>query len=190
MWVRDVLGGALLHGKKHVAAVMEGDDRYERALDAVKEAAAERDHWRDQVSVLKTGEDNWTRGLEAREAALAESRKALRAIPAPRAARGKRDTTPVSFEEALPHLDREHIGRFVSRVVVRPVGRGRRVPAGERAEVWFVGAEEPVAGYGTFKDGAWREWTAEEVAFSESMHASAAEWHARERARERQERAA
>ena len=62
---------------------MEGDDRYERALEAVKEAAAERDHWRDEVSVLKTGEDNWTRGLEAREAAMVTARKELRAIPAP-----------------------------------------------------------------------------------------------------------
>ena len=52
----------------------------------------------------------------------------------------------------LPSLDREHVARFVSRVVVMPVGRGRRVPACERrAEVWFTGAEEPVTGDGTFK---------------------------------------
>jgi DNA invertase Pin-like site-specific DNA recombinase len=182
VWVWDVLGDALLHREEHVAAIMEGDDRYEKALDAVKEAAAERDHWRDEVSVLKTGEDNWTRGLEAREAAIDTARKALRAIPAPRGAQGKRDTTPVTFAEALPYLDREHIARFVSRVAVKPVGRGRRVPAGERAEVWFVGAEEPVTGYGTFKDGAWREWTPEEVALGESIQAAVTEWHAHEEA--------
>jgi DNA invertase Pin-like site-specific DNA recombinase len=143
-FVRGVLSDAFLSYEPHIVAIMEGDDRYERALEAVKEAAAERDHWRDEVSVLKTGEDNWTRGLEAREAALGAARKALREIPDPRAAQGKPDSTPVTFEEALPALDREHIARFVSRVVVRPVGRGRRVPAGERAEVWLVGAEEPL----------------------------------------------
>ena len=167
-WVDDVLQDACLHREPHIAAVMEGDDRYERALDAVKDAAAERDHWRDQVSVLRVGEDNWSRGLEAREAALLEARKTLRTIPAPKAAKGKTDPTPVTFEEALP-LEREQIGRFVSKVVVSPVGRGRRVPPGERSAVWFVGAEEPVTGNGTFKDGAWREWTPEEYALSEQI---------------------
>ncbi len=33
--------------------------------------------------------------------------------------------------------------QFIERVVVRPVGQGRRAPVAERVEVYFLGAEEP-----------------------------------------------
>jgi hypothetical protein len=33
--------------------------------------------------------------------------------------------------------------QFIDRVVVRPVGQGRRAPVAERVEVYLLGAEEP-----------------------------------------------
>jgi hypothetical protein len=48
----------------------------------------------------------------------------------------------MTWHEAEPALDRERNARFLDRIVVLPVGRGRRVPVGQRAEIWFVGAAE------------------------------------------------
>ncbi len=39
-------------------------------------------------------------------------------------------------------MERDRFARFVDRVIVKPCGRGKQVPTRERAEVWFVGAEQ------------------------------------------------
>jgi hypothetical protein len=47
----------------------------------------------------------------------------------------------MTFEQALPSLERESNAKFIDRIVVKPVGRGRRVPVSERVDVYFVGSE-------------------------------------------------
>lgn len=144
-YVLSLLSWAFLAYEPHVVAIMEGDDRYQRALEAVEAAQAEVDTWRRDVRITDMGGvEAWKDGLAARQTALDLARQELKATPPPAPVKrsGKRGK-PVTFEEALPGLEREHNARFIHRVVVKPVGRGKQVPVGERCDVYFVGAEEP-----------------------------------------------
>jgi DNA invertase Pin-like site-specific DNA recombinase len=124
-----------------VVAVLAGDDRYQRALDAVETARAELDAFVETVSVTDIGKGAWVKGKIARQAALDLARETLRTTPAPTAVSKKRGKL-MTFEQALPGIERESNARFIDRIVVKPVGRGKRVPIGERVDIWFVGAEE------------------------------------------------
>ncbi len=142
-FIAGLLQMAVVTDVPEVIAVLAGDDRYQRALTAVEAARTELDAYIETVKVSDVGRDSWIRGKEARQAALDAARAELRATPAPtpfrKAARGR----AMTFEEALPGLERDEFARFVDRVVVRPVGRGKRVPFYERLEVYWVGAEDP-----------------------------------------------
>lgn len=74
---------------------------------------------------------------------LQGARAELKATPAPEPSK-KFPVSEYTFEEAEPGLAREHNARFIARVVVKPVGRGRRVPPAERAEIWLSGADAPL----------------------------------------------
>ena len=41
-------------------------------------------------------------------------------------------------------MDKDRLARMVDRVVVKPCGRGKRVPVEQRADVYFIGAESAV----------------------------------------------
>jgi DNA invertase Pin-like site-specific DNA recombinase len=141
-YVDTLLHDAFLNRDPHIVAIMEGDDRYQAALEEVEIARVELETWVTDMKVSEIGKDIWTQGKEARQGALDVARKALRSIPAPKPSRD----FPVSeftFEEAEPGLDREFKARFIDRIIVKSVGKGRRVPPSERADVWFIGAEEP-----------------------------------------------
>jgi len=140
-FIMSLLQMAVVTEVPEVVAVLAGDDRYRRALDAVEAARMELDGFIETVRVTDVGRDAWIRGKEARQAALDAARAELRGTPAPKPiweVRGK----ALTFEEALPGLERDEIARFVDRITVRPVGRGRRVPFHERIEVYFVGSED------------------------------------------------
>ena len=94
-------------------------------------------------SVSDVGVEQWKRDVAIRQAALDLARAELKATPAPKPSK-KFPVSEYTFEEAEPGLAREHNARFIARVVVKPVGRGRRVPPAERSEIWLVGAEEPL----------------------------------------------
>lgn len=132
---------AVIAREPHVVAILEGDDRYQRALEAVEEARVELGEFIDTVKVTEVGKDAWIRGKEARQAALDLARKALREIPKKKEMyTGKH---PGSAERIVAAMNRDANGRLVSRVVVKPVGKGRRsVPVAERAEIWLIGSEE------------------------------------------------
>lgn len=152
-FVGSLLQMAVVSGEPHVTAILAGDDRYQRALDAVEQARAEVEAYRDGVKVTDVGGvDAWRRGLEARQAELEAARAELKATPA----------TTKPYSQPLPvtpeawgkmsederravigaSMDRDAYARFVARVVVSPVGRGRRVPVAERVEVWWIGADK------------------------------------------------
>ncbi len=152
-WVEGLLQDAVLAGEPHLTAILDGDHRYEKALEAVEAERAELEAWRDGVRVSDVGIEAWKAGLASRQAGLDLARKALREIPAPKQpytgkhpAAGIKGATKnaerVRAVEAA--MNREANGRFLARVIVKPVGRGRRVPVAERVAVWFVGAEEAV----------------------------------------------
>jgi DNA invertase Pin-like site-specific DNA recombinase len=140
-WVEGLITDSVIAREPHVVAILEGDDRYQRALEAVEEARVELGEFVDTVKVTEVGKDAWIRGKEARQAALDLARKALREIPKKKEMyTGKH---PGSAERIVAAMNRDANGRLVSRVVVKPVGKGRRsVPVAERAEIWLIGAEE------------------------------------------------
>jgi DNA invertase Pin-like site-specific DNA recombinase len=165
-YVASLVQDALLVREPHVSAIMEGDDRYRLALEAVEDARRELEFFIAEVRVTDVGKDAWVKGKEARQTALLLARRELKSI---------RPSTPVtriggaSLEEAMPALDRAHVARFVDRIVVKPIGRGRRVPVGERVDVFFVGAEEPVTypiegAHGTVQAASGGDMTALEAA--------------------------
>jgi DNA invertase Pin-like site-specific DNA recombinase len=138
-----------------VLAILAGDDRYQRALDAVAAAQEELDTYRAEIKVSDVGAADWKRDLASRQAALDVARAALRDVP--RTQEAYSAPIPVTAEQwsaaskdervaLVEHaMDRDRLARFVDRVVVHPVGRGRKVPAADRTSVYFIGAEAPWA---------------------------------------------
>ena len=143
-YVGSLIQAAVIRNEPHLIAVLEGDDRFQRALDAVEAARLELETYRATIRVSDVGAEAWKRDVATRQAALDLAREELRSIPAP-----KRDPYDVPtlagepFLQWLPRHEREVNAQFLDRVVVRPVGHGRRAPVAERAEVYFLGAEEP-----------------------------------------------
>jgi DNA invertase Pin-like site-specific DNA recombinase len=139
-----LIQAAVVGNEPHVIAVLQGDDRYQRALDAVEAARVELETYRATIRVSDVGADAWKRDVATRQAALDLARAELRSLPAP-----PRDPYAVptlageAFSEWLPRHEREVNAQFLDRIVVRPVGHGKRAPVAERVEVYFLGAEEP-----------------------------------------------
>ncbi len=138
-----LLQSAILTNEPHVIAVLEGDDRYQRALDAVEAAHLELEMYRTDVRISDVGADAWKRDVAVRQAALDAARAELKNTPAPEPTTKKSCGKPVTFEQALPGLERESNARFINRVVDKPAGKGRRVPVAERVDIYFVGADQP-----------------------------------------------
>lgn len=147
-FIDGLLEDAVYAGVPEVVAILQGDTRYERAMDAVAEARAEVEAWRNEVSVAKLGVDAWTEGLEVRESKLDAARDALKATPAPARRNGKAPTLTGTRKQRQAQVaaayDREAFARFIARIVVKPVGRGRRVHPAERVDVYLVGSETPL----------------------------------------------
>ena len=142
-YVGYLIQAAVVRNEPHVIAALEGDDRYQRALDAVEAARVELETYRATIKVSDVGAEAWKRDVATRQAALDLAREGLRSIPQP-----TRDPYAVptiageSFSEWLPRHEREVNAQFLDRVVVRPVGQGKRAPVAERVEIYFIGAEE------------------------------------------------
>lgn len=141
-YVETLLMQAAADHEPHVEAVILGDTRYQDALDAVAEAQRRLTQFRDDVELVDLlGQEGFKQGLRARKDALQLAREQLAAIRPPddKQVSGKLMT----FDEALPGIERQVNARFIARVVVRPGSRGRRIWLGQRVDVYFVGAEEP-----------------------------------------------
>jgi hypothetical protein len=136
-------------------AILAGDDRYQRAIDAVTAAQDELETYRAEIKVSDVGAEAWKRDMASRKAALDLARSELRGISQTQEAYSA--PIPVTADQwaAAPKeervalvesaMDRDRLARFVDRVIVHPVGRGKRVPAALRTEVFFHGAEAPWA---------------------------------------------
>ncbi len=150
-WVENLITDAVYAGEPHVVAVLEGDDRYARALEAVEQARRELDTYRSEISVSLVGAEQWRRDVQVRTAALEAARAALKVVPTTRKAySGKPPVSARHWAEAGKDertkiieaaMGKDRLARMVARVVVKPVGQGSRVPVSERAEMWLVGAE-------------------------------------------------
>ncbi len=134
---------ASVTGVPEVVAVLEGDDRHRRALEAVNLAALELEAYRREVKVSEVGAEAWKRDVATRTEALTLARRELAAIPVPKPVSKSQAKKALSFEESLPGLERERNEKFIDRVIVKPVGRGNRVPVADRVDVYWIGATEP-----------------------------------------------
>jgi len=143
-YVGYLIQAAVIRNEPHVVAVLQGDDRYQRALDAVEAARVELEIYRATIKVSDVGAEAWKRDVATRQAALDLAREQLRSIPQPtRDPYAVPTLTGESFSQWLPRHERELNAQFLDRVLVRPVGHGKRAPVAERVEVYFLGAEEP-----------------------------------------------
>lgn len=142
-WAAGLLQDAVIAGVPELIAVLEGDDRHARALEAVNLAALELEEYRREVKVSDVGAEAWKRDVASRQETLNLARQALAATPAPKPVSRNRAKKLLTYDEAKPGLEREQNQRFFERIVVHPVGRGRRVPVEDRVTAWFVGAERP-----------------------------------------------
>jgi hypothetical protein len=143
-YVGYLIQAAIVRNEPHLIAVLEGDDRYQRALEAVEAVRLELETYRATIRVSDVGAEAWKRDVATRQGALDLAREELRSIPAPR--RDPFDVPTLAgepFSQWLPRHEREVNAQFLDRVIVRPVGYGRRTPVAERVEVYFLGAEEP-----------------------------------------------
>ena len=140
-FVNSLLAYAVVTQVPEVIAVLAGDDRYQRALDAVEQARTELETFIESVSITEIGKDAWVRGKQAREGAVKIARAELKKTPAPPPVSKKRGKL-MTFEQSLPSLERESNARFIARIVVKPVGHGRRVSVSERVDVYFTGSEQ------------------------------------------------
>jgi DNA invertase Pin-like site-specific DNA recombinase len=150
-----VLTEAVYAEVPEVMAILAGDDRYQRAIDAVTAAQDELETYRAEIKVSDVGAEAWKRDMASRKAALDLARSELRGISQTQEAYSA--PIPVTADQwaAAPKeervalvesaMDRDRLARFVDRVIVHPVGRGKRVPAALRTEVFFHGAEAPWA---------------------------------------------
>jgi hypothetical protein len=142
-WAAGLLQDAVIAGVPELIAVLEGDDRHARALETVNLAALELEEYRREVKVSDVGAEARRRDVASRQETLNLARQALAAIPAPKPVSRNRAKKLLTYEEAKPGLEREQNQRFFEKIVVHPVGRGRRVPVEDRVTAWFVGAERP-----------------------------------------------
>lgn len=154
-YVGELVTQAVLDEVPEVIAILAGDDRYQRALDAVEQARQELDEYRTEIRVSDVGAEAWRRDVAARKTALDLARAELRAIPPVREAYSDHiPVTPAQWAESSKEeraqiveaaMDRDRLARLVDRVIVKPCGRGKRLPVEQRADVYFVGAEVAVA---------------------------------------------
>jgi hypothetical protein len=89
------------------------------------------DNFLAEIKVSQVGKDASIRGKNAKQAKLDLARAELKATAAPAPVSKKRGKL-MTFEQALASLEREQNARFIAKIVVRPIGRGRRVPVSER----------------------------------------------------------
>jgi hypothetical protein len=142
-FARYILQAAIVRGVPEVIALVEGSDRYTRTLEQINEASLELEAYRREVKISDVGAEAWKRDVATRTEALALARKELASLPAPKPVTKAKARRIVTYDEALPGIEREVNQKYFSRIVVQPVGRGRRVAAELRTEVWFHGAAEP-----------------------------------------------
>jgi hypothetical protein len=144
-YVSFLLTQAAADHEPHVAAVIEGDDRYQRAQEALVEARAQLEAYVETADVASLGKELFEKGLRARQNAVTNARRRLRETPPPDEA--TESDRLVTFEEFLRIDARASMRKFIGEVRVKWAGGrtpGRpRPPIADRAEVYWVGADAP-----------------------------------------------
>ncbi len=130
LWQLDL---AVMEREPHVAAVIEGDNRYSDALAAVEDAQRTLAEYRDSPELQRAlGLQGFAEGLAVRREAVETARRALRGVPRPDAL-GTRLMT-------LPEADADDRRRFYRRAIAEVLVYPRS--AVERLTLRWQGSEE------------------------------------------------
>jgi DNA invertase Pin-like site-specific DNA recombinase len=150
-YVGGVLTQAVLDEVPEVVAILAGDDRYQRAIDAVAEAQAELEAYRTEVKISMVGAAAFERDVTTRQAAVKLAREELRQVPRTKdaysgqlpvsAAQWARASKEERVKVLTAAMDKDRLARFVAQVIVRPCGRGKIVAPAERTSVVFHGQQ-------------------------------------------------
>lgn len=143
-FVETLLTEAAVAGEPHIAAVIEGDSRYEDALSEVGQAQQTYEEFRDSVEMQRTlGIDGFAAGLKARKEALATARRHLSEVrPATGSGGGVIDFEGRT-ENVEAALASDANNRFIDRIVIHPARKGKWTPPAERVEVFWTGSDSP-----------------------------------------------
>lgn len=119
-----MLGKAVADRAPHVAAVIEGDNRYADALATVESAKQALSDYRDDIEMQRVlGMVDFAAGLRVRKEAVETARRALRDVPRP-APLSRRKMTLAEFDLA----DRRRFyARVIAEVQVFPRSNGERL---------------------------------------------------------------
>lgn len=124
-----MLQTAIMEREPHVAAVIEGDTRYDDALVAVEDAKRAYEEWRDDTSVQRElGMSDYVAGLKARKEAVEVARAAFRQTPRPsKRFKGKQPKTGQDWERWDREDRRQFYRRAIAEVRVMPRSQGQRL---------------------------------------------------------------
>ena len=122
--VKELLSIAIADRAPHIAAVIEGDNRYNDALRAVESAQQALAEYRDSIDIQRElGTADYAAGLRTRREAVEVARRALRDMPRP-------DPEPrrlMTLEEFDLHDRRRFYARCIAEVRVFPRSKAHRL---------------------------------------------------------------
>jgi DNA invertase Pin-like site-specific DNA recombinase len=141
-YVEYLLVLAAVSKEPHITAVIQDDTRYQDALAEVEATRRDLEEYRDGLTLQRElGTKSWAEGLKPRKEALRLAQEQLARIPPPATANGKRSADRhMTYQAFLEEYERSANRRFINRIEVKPVGRGRRGEIADRVDVFFVGA--------------------------------------------------
>jgi site-specific DNA recombinase len=116
-------------------------DRVARAQDALDRAEQELAAYLEAISVEDVGAEAFGAGARTRRAGVDDARAALRDELARRPAMPNVGSGPEVWERLNARERNDLLRALLAAVIVRPAGRGRKLPMGERCRVLAAGAE-------------------------------------------------
>jgi DNA invertase Pin-like site-specific DNA recombinase len=147
-YVEHLLVQAAVAKDTHIAAVIEGDTRYQDALTAVENVQQLHDELRDDLDAQRTlGTKDWVAALKVRKDAVAVARQELSKVRPPNGPNGKGDADRrMSYDTFIEEYERESNAHFIEKVVIKPKPKGvssKTIDPAVRLDVYFVGARAP-----------------------------------------------
>ena len=144
-YISNLLLRAAVAKEPHIAAVIDGDTRYQDALDAVAQAQRLHDELRDDMDAQAVmGTKDFIQALKIRKEAITTARRALAKVK-PADARKREPDKVMTAEEFIAEYERETDARFIDRIVLKPAtARGRKpTPVEDRVDLYLAGSDKP-----------------------------------------------
>jgi DNA invertase Pin-like site-specific DNA recombinase len=141
----DTLIYAATHGDPYLAALIEGDTRYQDALAEVESAKQAMDEFAVNVEIQKAlGVEGFAAGIKVRKEAIVAARRQLSEVAKSKSTELLVGTPPDTVEGVEAKLTEARLKSRIRRVEIWPAGRSAGwEDASARVKVYWHGAEEP-----------------------------------------------